>query len=101
MAKIHVPSPLRSCTEGIAEVSVNAVTIREALDSLIRRYPRLRLQLNDTAGDMRNFVGIFLNGVDMRMLDGAASRVTENDSIEILLAVAGGQDEDAVRGVIG
>jgi molybdopterin synthase sulfur carrier subunit len=90
MAKIHLASPLRSCTEGIAEVNVNAVTIREALDSLIWKYPRLRLQLNDNAGNVRNFVGIFLNGVDMRMLDGGASQVAENDSIEILLAVAGG-----------
>lgn len=90
MAKVYLAGPLRSCTEGIAEVSVNAVTIGEALDSLIWKYPRLRLQLNDTAGNVRNFVGIFLNGVDMRMLDGAASQVAESDSIEILLAVAGG-----------
>ena len=90
MIQIFIATPIRSCTEGAAKVSVEAGSVREAMDRLVGDYPRLKQQLYDESGTLRNFVSLFLNGEDIHLRDGLMSRVSTGDTIEILLAISGG-----------
>lgn len=92
MVSILVPAPLRSCTNGLAVVEADGETVTAVMDALVREYPRLKPQLFDDAGVLRNFVNLFLNDRDVRMIDGQASAVRAGDTIEILPAIAGGMD---------
>lgn len=93
MIQVLIASPIRSCTEGASTVSVEAGSIREAMDRLVSAYPRLKTQLYDDSGTLRSFVGLFLNGEDIHMHEGLMSRVAAGDTIEILLAVSGGSHD--------
>jgi molybdopterin converting factor small subunit len=93
MIHVLIPSPIQSCTEGTSPVSVEAESIREAMDHLVLGYPKLRPLLYDDSGTLRSFVNLFLNGEDIHMHDGLVSRVSTGDTIEILLAIAGGSQE--------
>jgi molybdopterin converting factor small subunit len=46
--------------------------------------------LCDEQGELRNFVNIYVNGEDVRFLDGINSATAEGDEISIVPAVAGG-----------
>jgi len=90
MIQVLIASPIRSCTGGASSVSVEAGSIREALDRLMLDYPRLKQQLYDDSGRLRSFVSLFLNGEDIHMREGLMSRVSAGDTLEILLAISGG-----------
>ena len=42
------------------------------------------------SGDLRNFVNVFVNGEDVRFLEGIDSSAGDGDEISIVPAVAGG-----------
>ena len=50
----------------------------------------MRERLIDDNGDLRHFVNIYLNGEDIRYIDGLKSPVSDNDELSIVPAVAGG-----------
>ena len=100
MIQVLIASPIQSCTEGASTVSVEAESIREAMDRLVLDYPKLRRLLYDDSGTLRSFVTLFLNGEDIQMLDGLVSRVNAGDTIEILLAVAGGSQDAIETGIV-
>ncbi len=50
----------------------------------------MRERLIDESGDLRHFVNIYLNGEDVRYLDGLNSSVGDNAELSIVPAVAGG-----------
>jgi molybdopterin converting factor small subunit len=100
MIEINIATPIRSCTEGACTVNVSADSVGEAMDCVMRQYPKLRSQLYDEAGGLRAFVALFLNGEDINMRAGLASPVRSGDTIEILLAVCGGCAEAAEEGLV-
>jgi molybdopterin synthase sulfur carrier subunit len=53
-------------------------------------HPGLKERLCDESGELRRFVNIYVNGEDVRFLDGLATHLKENDEISIVPAVAGG-----------
>jgi len=89
-ATVKIPTPLRKLTNN--ETSVDAVgkTIEQIVDSLDSTYPGMRERLIDDNGDLRHFVNIYLNGEDIRYIDGLKSTVSDNDELSIVPAVAGG-----------
>ncbi|MEL7218885.1 MAG: rhodanese-like domain-containing protein, partial [Pseudomonadota bacterium] len=93
MAKVLVPTPLRSCTDGHPQVEVGGDTVASSMQSLVEVYPRLQSQLFDDAGALRSFVNLFLNDEDVRMLGGHQTPVSPADTVEILPAIAGGSDK--------
>ena len=90
-ATVKIPTPLRKLTNN--ETSVDAVgkTIEQIVESLDSAYPGMRERLIDDNGDLRHFVNIYLNGEDIRYIDGLKSPVSDNDELSIVPAVAGGQ----------
>ena len=89
-ATVKIPTPLRKLTNN--ETSVDAVgkTIEQIVESLDSTYPGMRERLIDDNGDLRHFVNIYLNGEEIRYIDGLKSPVSDNDELSIVPAVAGG-----------
>lgn len=90
MATVYIPTPLRRLTGGQGKVQVAGRTIRELLDALERQYPGMRAELRDTSGEVRSFINVFVNGTEMRHLQGIDTPVKENDEVSIIPAMAGG-----------
>ncbi len=87
---VRIPTPLRRVTDGQDKVDVEGSTIKEIIDSLDGQFPAIKERLCDEQGQLRNFVNIYVNGEDLRFLDGIDSSVKEGDEISIVPAVAGG-----------
>jgi len=87
---VRVPGPLRRLTSGSAEVSVEGTTVSEALASLDGAYPGFRERLYDDAGNLRQFINIYVNDSDIRFGQGLDTPIGERDELSIVPAVAGG-----------
>lgn len=90
MAQVYLPSPLRRMTHGQAKVSASGRTVDEALRSLERQFPGLREQLREPTGEVRSFINVFVNGTEIRALQGPATPITDKDEVSIIPAMAGG-----------
>lgn len=90
MAVIYLPTPLRRHVGGQAKVTVAAGTVGEALAALQAQYPALRPQLSEESGEIRTFINVFVNGTEIRHLQGGATQVGDDDEISIIPAMAGG-----------
>ena len=86
---VKIPTQLRSATEGEATASVDGGTVGEVLDSLYERFGELRSRIAEDGG-LRRFVNVYVDGEDIRFLDGLDTAVKDGDEVTILPAVAGG-----------
>jgi MoaD family protein len=87
---VKIPTQLRSVTSGEAETTVEDVsTVGEVLDGLYERFDGLRDRIAE-GGDLRRFVNVYVEGEDIRFLDGLDTAVDDGDEVTILPAVAGG-----------
>ena len=86
---VKIPTQLRSATDGDASASVDGSTVGEVLDSLYERYAELRSRIAEDGG-LRRFVNVYVDGEDIRFLDGLDTQVKDGDEVTILPAVAGG-----------
>jgi molybdopterin synthase sulfur carrier subunit len=90
MAQIRIPTPLRKLTNDIELVSADASSLGEAIDRLEGEYPGIKERICDEAGEIRRFVNVYVNGEDVRFLDNLATKLSPNDEVSIVPAVAGG-----------
>jgi molybdopterin converting factor small subunit len=90
MSTVRLPSVLRAQANGEKAIEVDGSTIGEAVAALVGQHPALKEQLLTTDGDLHRFVNVYLNGRDVRYLDGLATPVGERDEIRLLPAIAGG-----------
>lgn len=88
--RVRIPSPLRSVTEGQSEVQVAGDNLQGCLEALEGRFPAMRARLRGDDGELRRFVNLYLNGEDVRFLQGLETRVNAGDELSIIPAVAGG-----------
>ncbi len=88
--KVKIPTPLRKLTNGETSVDAEGETIGAVVEALESAFPGMRARLVDDSGDLRHFVNIYLNGEDVRYLDGLNSVVSDKDELSIVPAVAGG-----------
>ena len=89
MKTVRIPPALRSETEGKREVHAAGGTVRELLDDLVDRFPSLRTQLVD-GDDIAPFVNVYVEGEDVRTLDGIDTEVHDGSTVILLPAMAGG-----------
>ncbi|MCX4024828.1 molybdopterin-synthase adenylyltransferase MoeB [Endozoicomonas sp. SM1973] len=89
-ATIKIPSPLRRFTQQQSSLILEANTVEEAIHSLCSQYPELKLQLFDEAGQLRNFVNLYLNKVDIKQQHGMQTQLPKNSELRIVPAIAGG-----------
>ncbi len=87
---VRIPTPLRRMTNGQDKLEMDASTLSVMIDSLEASYPGFKERLIDENGDLRYFVNIYLNGEDVRFLQGLETSTSSGDEISIVPAVAGG-----------
>jgi molybdopterin synthase sulfur carrier subunit len=87
---VRIPTPLRRVTDGQDKVDTEGETLKQIIDSMESQYPGIKERLCDGDGNLRNFVNVYVNGEDVRFLDGVDSETGDGDEISIVPAVAGG-----------
>ena len=87
---VRIPTPLRRMTNGQDKVELEESTLSSMIESLEASYPGVKERLIDENGELRYFVNIYLNGEDVRFLDGLDTSTSAGDEISIVPAVAGG-----------
>jgi len=88
--KVRIPTPLRKLTNELDIVSIDGGTLGAAIDGLESSYPGLKERICDEQGEIRRFVNIYINGEDVRFLDGLRTSLKTGDEVSIVPAVAGG-----------
>jgi sulfur-carrier protein len=89
VAQIRIPPVLRTEAAGNRSVSVDATTVRAALDALVAEYPSLNGRVLED-GNVPTFLNIFVDGEDVRLLAGLDTEIGEATTVLLLPAVAGG-----------
>ncbi len=87
---VRIPTPLRRVTNGLDKVDVEGTTLAEAIDALEGKFPGIRERLMDESGELRHFVNIYVNGEDVRFLQGLNTGINPGDEVSVVPAVAGG-----------
>jgi len=90
MTMVRIPPVLRAQAGDSKQVEAAGDTVGALLEDLVGRHPGLREQLLDDDGGLHRFVNVYLNGQDVRYMDGLATAVREADTLIILPAMAGG-----------
>lgn len=91
MTVVRIPTPLRTYTQGAAEVDVAGANVREILVALEQQFPGLGPKLVDEKGAVRRYVNIFVDDEDIRFLQGADTPVSAANKISVIPAIAGGR----------
>jgi len=87
---VRIPTPLRRMTNGLDKVELHESKLSDLIDNLESSYPGFKERLVDENGELRYFVNIYLNGEDVRFLEGLNTATSSGDEISIVPAVAGG-----------
>lgn len=73
-----------------SEIDVPASTVREAVEAVAERYPKLRPHVFDSQGQIRRHFTVFVNGVHIRDLNGVDTSLQPNDKVILMASSAGG-----------
>jgi len=87
---VKIPGPLRNLVDDLFEVEGSGNSVANVIENLERDHPGFNERLLDEDGSLRRFVNIFVNGEDIRFLNGLETTVSDGDEISIVPAVAGG-----------
>ncbi|MEO6399078.1 MAG: ubiquitin-like small modifier protein 1 [Tepidiformaceae bacterium] len=87
---VRIPQPLRSLTGNLSSVTGEGATLEACLVQLEATYPGIKDRVMDESGQLRRFVNIYVNGDDVRFIDGLATPLKDGDEVSIVPAVAGG-----------
>ncbi len=87
---VRIPTPLRRLTNGQDKVDVEGDNLGGVIDAMNDQYPGIRERICDDQGQLRNFVNVYVNGEDVRFLQGLETPMTSGDEVSVVPAVAGG-----------
>ena len=90
MATIRIPTPLRRLTGGQSKVNMEGATVGQIIDGLEKAYPGMGERLLDEQGEVKRFINIFVNGEEIRTLEGSSTPLSDSDEVSIVPAMAGG-----------
>lgn len=89
MATVFIPTPLRKLTNGQSKVEVAGSNVQQILDNLETEYPGFEDRVFEN-GDLKRFINLFVDGQEIRTLEGLETDVGENSEVSIIPAMAGG-----------
>lgn len=90
MARVRLPSMLRTYVDGEKEIDVEGATLRSVLDAVRERSPGLERRLRDESGQLRRYVNFYVGEDECRTLEGQDTPVDAGTEIMIIPSVAGG-----------
>ncbi len=86
---VFVPTPLRKLTNGNSKVRLRAASIAELIERAEKEYPGFRARVTEN-GEIKRFINVYVNGVDIRTLAGKFTPIQDGDEISVIPAMAGG-----------
>ena len=90
MVKVLIPYALRAFTGRSAEVEVEGSTAGEVIKALANTYPDLKAHLFTDDGQVRDFINLFVGGVNINTLQKLDTPVPDNGEVMVVPAIAGG-----------
>ncbi len=87
---VRIPTPLRQYTEQESEVQLEGATVGEILEGFKTRFPDAGSRFFSAESKTSRFVNLYLNDEDIRFLGDLDTPVKDEDTVSIVLAVAGG-----------
>ena len=87
---VFIPAVLRPAVGGAKSIELDGATVGDLVTALLARHPGLGGQLLTPDGELNRFVNVYVNGQDVRYLDGLATPVADGDEVRLLPAMAGG-----------
>jgi sulfur-carrier protein len=90
VSTVWIPQVLRASVGGVKTIDLDATSVGDLIAALVARHPSLHDQLLTADGELNRFVNVYLNGQDVRYLDGLETRVEARDEVRLLPAMAGG-----------
>jgi proteasome lid subunit RPN8/RPN11/molybdopterin converting factor small subunit len=92
---VYIPTPMRRLTGGRAHVDVEVrpgeTTLAQVVDLIEQLHPGLKAEIWEGA-DFKHYVNVYMNGEEVRALDGSATRVASGDQVAFVPMLAGGTD---------
>ena len=90
MAKLKFTSALKRFFPALEETSIQAQSVKEALDLLEAQHPGISGYLLEDDGSLRKHVNIFLKNEMITDRTTLSDKVTEQDEILVYQALSGG-----------
>lgn len=87
---VRIPQPLRGLTANASTVQSSGPSLADCITQLEQDYPGMKERLMDEQGQLRRFVNVYVNGDDVRFIDGLQTPLKDGDEVSIVPAVAGG-----------
>lgn len=81
---------MRSCFAGKERVEATGATVGEVMAKLRDRYPDSRWHVFSEDGEIHVFLGVFLNDLDVRVMEGLDTPVKPGDRIHLVPTSGGG-----------
>jgi molybdopterin synthase sulfur carrier subunit len=92
--RIILPGVLRELADGLTELVVpvggGPTSLRAVLDAAVLTRPQLGARIRDETGALRRHVNIFVDGQDVRRLEGLDVLVGPDAVVHVIPSVAGG-----------
>ena len=87
---VQIPTALRRLTSGTGKVECSAANLGELFSALDQQFPDLKQHLRDEAGEVRRFLNVYVNEVDIRFLGGNTYAFQDGDEVLLVPSSAGG-----------
>ncbi len=84
---VHIPSPLRSYTNGASKVEAEGTSVDEMLDHLDKQFPGIKFRMIDEQSRMRQHIRIFVN---KDTVETVKAPLKSADEVRIICALSGG-----------
>lgn len=90
MINVQLPSQLSVFADDRKNLIINAASLEEVFYKIDEIAPMIRSQIFDSFGNVRQFVGLFLNEQQVNDLDNGSQQIPSDSQIIIVMSVAGG-----------
>lgn len=90
MPKVIIPVVLQRLTDDKSEVRLPGRSVGQVIRNLENKFPGFKNKLLGPDGNVRGFIGVFVNNQDIRKREGVETPVSDEDEIALVPAVAGG-----------
>lgn len=87
---VRIPAPLRAKAGGQRQLLVEAHRLDALLDEMEAAYPGITERLRREDGTLRRTLNIYVNGENIRFLQGLDTPLRDEDEVSIVPAIAGG-----------
>ena len=87
---VLIPSALRAFVDRKSEIEAEGATVGEALAHVAAQYPDLKHQIYEDDTKLRGFVNVFVDGTNIKKLNGLDTPVAAGATVMIVPAIAGG-----------